>query len=152
MAAQIRCMMNRREFAQLAVGAGLAQVLPGVSAQRADAQSMTGVATGPAKQRFSVMLWVLQKQTPFDRCLEIVAEAGYQGVELTGQFKNWTATDIQPVMAKMRSLGMVFDLLSGVRVGFSDPSTTAPFLAAIADQIKFARSWRARRSTCVRVT
>ncbi len=100
---------------------------------------MTGVATGPAKQRFSVMLWVLQKQTPFDRCLEIVAEAGYQGVELTGQFKNWTATDIQPVMAKMRSLGMVFDLLSGVRVGFSDPSTTAPFLAAIADQIKFCK-------------
>ena len=120
--------MNRREFGQLAVGAALAQALLGAQAQGASA---------PVSQRFSVMLWTLEKQAPFDRCLEIVAEAGYQGVELTGQFRKWTAADIQPVMAKMRSLGLVFDLLSGVRVGFADPKASDAFLAAITrtDQV-----------------
>ncbi len=122
--------MNRREFGQLAVGATLAQALSRAGAQAAPAA---------VKQRFSVMLWVLEKQAPFDRCLEIVAEAGYQGVELTGQFRKWTAADIQPVMAKMRSLGLVFDLLSGVRVGFADPKASDAFLAAIAEQIKFCK-------------
>jgi hydroxypyruvate isomerase len=124
-------MTNRREFGKLAVGATLAQVLLGAPAHVAPSASVS--------QRFSVMLWTLEKQAPFDRCLEIVAEAGCQGVELTGQFRKWTAADIQPVMAKMRSLGLVFDLLSGVRVGFADPSASAPFLAAIADQLKFCK-------------
>jgi hydroxypyruvate isomerase len=60
-------MMNRREFGQLAVGAGLAQALPGVSAEGAGVQAETGQAVVAAKQRFSVMLWVLEKQAPFDR-------------------------------------------------------------------------------------
>ena len=123
--------MNRREFNQLAIGAALAQAF-----SQADAHGAPSASTG---QRFSVMLWTLEKQAPFDRCLEIVAEAGYQGVELTGQFRKWTAADIQPVMAKMRSLGLVFDLLSGVRVGFADPNASAAFLAAIADQLKFCK-------------
>src|SRR5271170_8427027 len=101
--------MNRREFSQLAVGASLAQALPWVNAQAVSA---------PSSPRFSVMLWTLEKQAPFDRCLEIVAAAGYQGVELTGQFQKWTPEETQRVMAKMRSLGLVFDLLSGVKPGF----------------------------------
>jgi hydroxypyruvate isomerase len=123
-------MMNRREFSQLFVGATLAQALS------------RGYALAPPASvgvRFSVMLWTLEKQAPFDRCLEIVGEAGYQGVELTGQFRKWTATDIHPVMVKMRSLGLVFDLLSGVRVGFADPNTSPAFLAAIADQLTFCK-------------
>src|SRR5271154_2040126 len=114
-------MMNRREFGQLAVSASVVQALPWLSAKRANAQAVTGAVTGPAKQRFSVMLWVLEKQAPFDRCLEIVAEAGYQGVELTGQFRKWSPSETQRVMTKMRSLGLVFDLLSGVKVGFAQP-------------------------------
>ena len=123
--------MNRREFGKLAVGATLAQALLGAQAQVA--------ASAQVSQRFSVMLWTLEKQAPFDRCLEIVGEAGYQGVELTGQFRKWTAADIQPVMAKMRSLGLVFDLLSGVRVGFADPKASDAFLAAITDQLKYCK-------------
>jgi hydroxypyruvate isomerase len=124
-------MMNRREFGQLAVSASLAQAFSRVKAQAAAAASL--------KQRFSVMLWVLEKQAPFDRCLEIVAEAGYQGVELTGQPRKWSAEDTRRVMAKMRSLGLVFDLLSGVRVGFSDPNGTTAFLAAIAEQLALCK-------------
>jgi hydroxypyruvate isomerase len=124
-------MMNRREFGQLAVGASLAQAFSGMGAQVAQ--------SAPMKPRFSDMIWTLEKQAPFDRCLEMVAEAGYQGVELTGQPRKWSAEDTQRVMAKMRSLGLVFDLLSGVRVGFSDPNATTAFLAAIAEQLTLCK-------------
>jgi hydroxypyruvate isomerase len=123
-------MMNRREFGQLAVGASLAQALPRVNAQ---------AAAAPVKQRFSDMLWTLEKLAPFDRCLEIVAEAGYQGVELTGQWRKWSPEDTQRIKAKMKSLGLVFDLLSGVRVGFADPNGSAAFLAAFAEQIQVCK-------------
>lgn len=85
------------------------------------------------------MLWTLEKQASFDRCLEIVAEAGYQGVELTGQFQKWSPEETKRVMTKMRSLGLVFDLLSGVRPGFADPSGSTDFLAAVTAQLKAAR-------------
>lgn len=122
--------MNRREFGQLAVGASLAQALP-----RGTAQGMPA----PVKQRFSDMLWTLEKQAPFERCLEIVAEAGYQGVELTGQWRKWSAEDTQRIKAKMHSLGLVFDLLSGVRVAFADPKASDAFLAAFSEQINVCK-------------
>ena len=31
--------------------------------------------------RFSFMLWAPEKQAPFDRCVEIGGEAGYNGIE-----------------------------------------------------------------------
>ncbi len=122
--------MNRREFSQLAVGATLAQAF--------SLKKMQAAPVSPGV-RFSVMLWTLEKQAPFDRCLEIVAEAGYQGVELTGQWRKWSPDDTQKIKAKMHSLGLVFDLLSGVRPGFADPSTSDAFLAAFAEQIKVCK-------------
>src|SRR5450631_1932794 len=98
--------MNRREFGQCMVAAALEKVLP-----RGDAQTVSS-HSGP---RFSVMLWTLEKQAPFDRCLEMVAAAGYQGVELVGEFQKWSSDETQRVLAKMRSLGLVFDMLSGVK-------------------------------------
>src|SRR5271168_3745088 len=96
--------MNRRQFSQLIAAASLGKMLPRAHAQASPARNVP---------RFSVMLWTLEKQAPFDRCLEIVAAAGYQGVELTGQFQNWSSEETQRVTAKMRSLGLIFDLLSG---------------------------------------
>lgn len=125
----MQSMMNRREFSQLAVGATLAQAFS-LPAQ---------TATAPAAVRFSVMLWTLEKQAPFDHCLEIVSEAGYQGVELTGQWRKWSPADTERIKAKMHSLGLVFDLLSGVRPGFADPNGSAAFLAAFAEQIKVCK-------------
>ena len=63
--------MNRREFSQWMAGAllmpGWAQAAPMVK----------GV-------RFSFMLWALERQAPFDRCMATVSSAGYQGIELVG--------------------------------------------------------------------
>ena len=122
--------MNRRQFSQLVATASLGHVLPRGYAQ-----------TSPSQQgaRFSVMLWTLEKQAPFDRCLEIVAEAGYQGVELTGQFQKWSSDETRRVMAKMRALGLTFDMLSGVKAGFADPEGATEFMAQVTAQMKAAK-------------
>ncbi len=123
--------MYRRAFSHLLAGAPVGELLPQATAQT--------VAAPPAS-RFSVMLWTLEKQAPFDRSIEIVAAAGYQGVELVGDFQKWSSDDIRRVMAKMSSLGLVFDLLSGVKAGFADPDGTAEFLAQATTQMKAART------------
>ena len=122
--------MNRREFSQLIAGSFLGQAL-----LRGQAQTIKP-AVGP---RFSVMLWTLEKQAPFERCLEIVAAAGYQGVELVGEFQKWSAIDTKNMMRKMRSLGLEFDSMSGVKAGFSVPAETDAFMAQLDEQIRWAR-------------
>jgi hydroxypyruvate isomerase len=122
--------MNRRQFSQLVATASLGHVLPRGYAQTSPPQSGS---------RFSVMLWTLEKQAPFDRCLEIVAEAGYQGVELTGQFQKWSSDETRRVMAKMRALGLTFDMLSGVKAGFADPAGATEFMAQVTAQMKAAK-------------
>ena len=122
--------MNRRHFSQLLAAAGLAQALPRLQAQPP--------VPSPGF-RFSVMLWTLEKQAPFDRCLEIVAEAGYEAVELVGEFHKWSAAETSRVMAKMRSLHLHFDMLSGVKSGFGDPDGTKELLAELTAQFAVAK-------------
>ena len=129
-AIKIRSAMHRREFGQLMVGATLGGVLTPAYAQTSPSQNGS---------RFSVMLWTLEKQAPFDRCLEMVAEAGYQGVELTGQFQKWSSDETRRVMAKMRALGLTFDMLSGVKAGFADPEGATEFMAQVTAQMKAAK-------------
>lgn len=130
--------MNRREFSQLAAAAGLGQILPLGQAQTLSSPSAEGF-------HFSVMLWTLDKQAPFDRCLEIVAAAGYEGVELVGEFHKWSSDEMRRVMTKMRSLRLKFDLLSGVKAGFADPNGTSDFLDQLAAQINVAKELESPR-------
>lgn len=120
--------MNRRKFGQLMVAGAAGTLLAGAHAQRVEA----------AGDRFSVMLWTLEKQAPVERCIEIVAAAGYQGVELVGEFAKWSATDTRQIMRKMRSLGLVFDAMSGVKAGFAVAAETDAFLAQLEEQIRWA--------------
>src|SRR6202034_4289785 len=87
-----------------------------------------------------VMLWTLGKSVPLDHCLEIVAAAGYQGVELVGEFHQWPSKEMQRVMAKMRSLHLRFDMISGVKSGFADPAGTNALLAELEGQFKIAQT------------
>src|ERR1700733_1594792 len=123
-------VMNRRTFFQLAAGATLAQPL------LADALHAATNATG---FRFSVMLWTLEKQFPFERCVEIAAEAGYNGVQLVGEFQKWTTEDTQRSMSRIHSLGLVVDSMSGVRAGFSTASDTEIFISQLKDQLEAAK-------------
>ncbi len=124
--------MDRREFNRAAVWAGLGHAV-------APAWMRGQSAAGAPGWRFSVMLWTLEKLAPFDRCLEMVAEAGYQGVELTGEFHAWAPEEIARVMAKMRSLGLQFDLLSGMKSGFADPGGTDALMAELGKQFAMTK-------------
>lgn len=121
--------MNRREFGRLGVAAALGSAwLP----------ARAHVPGGAKKVRFSFMLWALEKQAPFDRCVEWVAEAGYQGVELVGEFQSWPAAQRAATVARVRRLGLVFDAMSGVKAGFAVPGQVEVFRTQFIEQMRAA--------------
>jgi hydroxypyruvate isomerase len=122
--------MKRREFGKLAAAAMLASRWSYTTAQ--------STRSSP-RPRFSVMLWALERQTSFDACLEQVAEAGYQGVELVGEFRSWSPSRRANIMARMRTLGMVFDAMSGVNAGFAVPAEIEAFRTQCIEQMRAAK-------------
>ncbi len=93
---------------------------------------------GGQRNRFSVMLWTLAKLGSLDRCLEIVSAAGYSGVELTGEFRNWSAEERGRVLTRLSALGLTVDSMSGVKAGFAVPEQTALFQTQFAEHLQFA--------------
>jgi hydroxypyruvate isomerase len=85
------------------------------------------------------MLWALEIKAPFDRCVEIVAEAGYQGIELTGEFQKWSPAERRRVMSRVRSLGLVVDSMSGIRAGFAVAEETEAFREQFVEQLRYAK-------------
>jgi hydroxypyruvate isomerase len=125
-----RSNMNRRELNRLITGAALGRVIFHGNGQ---------IVPAPKDFKFSVMLWTLEKQASLERCIEIVAAAGYQGIELVGEFQTWSPEDTRKVMAQMRSLGLVFDAISGVKAGFAEPGQSSNFIGQLAEQIRAAK-------------
>ncbi len=117
--------MNRREAAKLMVGTLLAPL------------STSPVPTAGGI-RFSCMLWALEKQAPFERCLELVAQSGYQGVELVGEFRTWSPEERRRMLARLRDLGLVIDAMSGVRAGFAVPEDTSLFFEQLEQHLETA--------------
>ena len=75
-----------------------------------------------------------------------MAEAGYQGVELVGEFQKWSPpTERADIMARMRRLGMVFDAMSGVKAGFAVPEQTEAFRTQFVEHLQAAKSWSVQR-------
>ena len=118
--------MNRRKFGQLIAATALEATL-----LRARAQPAT------PSPRFSCEIATL-KLASFDRCIEVVAEAGYQGVELTGYFQQWTPQEQRRLMAKMRSLGVMIDMLSGLQASFAIPNQTDEFVTRVREHCHVA--------------
>lgn len=124
-----------------AVAQGLLRRSAWAAAQAAGpaaAQAAGSAAGSAARFEFSVMLWTLEKQMGFDRALETVAAADYQGVELVGEFETWSPIDTRLMMRKMKALGLVFDAMSGVKAGFAVPSESAAFVTQLENQIRWA--------------
>jgi hydroxypyruvate isomerase len=124
--------MNRRGFGQLIAATALdAMVL------RAGAQA---AAPSPiSSPRFSCEIAML-KLPSFDRCIEVVAEAGYQGVELVGYFQKWTPEEQRRLLAKMRSLGVMIDMLSGLQASFSIPDQTDEFVTRVTEHCRVSKA------------
>jgi hydroxypyruvate isomerase len=131
--------MNRRYFGQLALAAAVSQTLVRPAGAQAPSSPGTQAPSSSGPVRFSFMLWALETQAPFDRCMEIVGEAGYNGIELTGEFQKWSPAETQRIMQKMRSFGMVFDSMSGVKAGFSVPAESEMFLQQMQVQLDYAK-------------
>lgn len=121
--------MNRRKFSQLITGAAGVLLLP----------DWASASPTSAPVRFSVMLWTLETHASFDQAIDIVARAGYQGVELVGEFQKWLPEQKRHVMAQMRSHNLVFDSMSGVKTGFAVPHESDSFLAQLAAQLQAAK-------------
>ncbi len=120
--------MNRRTASKLLVGGVLG------AAGRSALGAQMSVATSMPK--FSCMLWTLEGKAPFDRCLEIVAAAGYGGVELVGEFQRWSPEETKGIVARLRALNLTVDAASGVKTGFAVPDGTTAFLAEFKSQLQ----------------
>ena len=130
--------MNRRKFGQLMVATALEGTF-----LRAGAQVAAPSALVP---RFSCEIATL-KLPSYDRCIEVVAEAGYQGVELTGYFQQWTPEERQRLLARMRSLGVMIDMLSGLQASFAIPGQTEEFVTRVTEHCHISKALNVRRST-----
>jgi len=114
--------MNRRNFAQLIAAAALEGTFFRAAAQVAK--------TSVSANRFSCEIAMLKVES-YERCIEIVAEAGYQGVELISFFQKWTPEEQRRMMAKMRSSGVMIDMLSGLQASFAIPDQTEEFVSRV---------------------
>ena len=130
--------MNRREFGRMMAGTGLA-----MAAGKGAAPVFA--AWPPSRFKFSVMSWTLEKQRPFEQCIEMVAQAGYQGVELVNEYVEWNMGDIRRILAKMRSLGLQFDAMSGGPVTLADPHSTQALLDQLEKHVKLAEQLHCRQ-------
>jgi hydroxypyruvate isomerase len=109
--------MDRRDFAKTLAGAAAGTALlpgAGTHAQAAPA--------GSVPFQFSIMLWTVYRDLPFDQRLDKMNQAGYKNIELTGEFSRWSDDDFTRFNAKKHDLGMKFDATSGVRTGVADPA------------------------------
>lgn len=122
--------MNRREFSRLIAGAWVA---PGIFSHASE----THPSAAPFK--LSVMLWTIDKQRGVERSIEIVAEAGYRGVELVSEFEGWTPQVTRRIMSKMHSLGLIFDTIDGGSYTLADPDARPAILEKLAARMGVAR-------------
>ena len=131
-------IMNRRRFSQLMVGAAFGPAL-----FTSDAQTAPSAPASSPKNRFSVMIWTLDRKgkgVPAEKAMEIVAEAGYQGVELTHEIKDWAKRGTtQQMKAKMRSLGLVCDSIAGLNIVLADPSYADKLQSQLEAHIQVAK-------------
>jgi hydroxypyruvate isomerase len=117
--------MNRRTFAQTLAAAAVAAAAPPLSATAAI------TATKTPSFGFSVMLWTVFGDLPFEARLEKVAEAGYNQIELIGEYEKWSPEDFTRFNAARKRLGISFDTTAGLHHGMSDPAESEVFLAQL---------------------
>jgi hydroxypyruvate isomerase len=85
------------------------------------------------------MLWTIDKERGVERSIEIVAEAGYRGIELVSEFESWSAQDTRRIMAEMNSLGLIFDTIDGGGHTLADPDARRTILEKLAIRMNLAR-------------
>jgi hydroxypyruvate isomerase len=114
--------MDRRQFARSLAGAAVGAA--------AFSSLVVAAETKPALPfKLSVMLWTIDRDAPFDERIEKVVEAGYNSVELVGEFNKWSDADFQHFRAKKQSLSLTVDACTLPIKGTVDPSKKEEFLS-----------------------
>jgi hydroxypyruvate isomerase len=119
--------MNRRIFAQGVATAALSAVAAPVRA--ADISMEPASKTSPFP--LSVMLWTVFKDLPFEERIAKIAEAGYNKVELVGEYSGWAQSDFDRANEARKRLGIEFDATAGLKNGVANPATRDAFLAEL---------------------
>ena len=127
-------MPSRRSLLRTTAGVACAGLLRSglLPAQTASSRP----ASAPV--RTSVMLWTLNKLGSFEQRLDMVAQAGYQNVELVDEFRNWSEADWTRSLAKLQALNLRVDAMAGMKTGFADPNGGDLFLAELQKLIPIA--------------
>ena len=80
---------------------------------------------------FSVMLWTIDSQLPFERRISMVSDAGYHAVELVDEYKDWSKSGFAAARQRFRQLNMVVDACSGINSSLCDPAQLDALLAEV---------------------
>src|SRR5437879_13779135 len=120
--------MNRRDFARTLFGTALgAATLQQGAFRTARTKSQEGQESA-VSFKLSVMLWTVLRNQPFEERLEKVVEAGYQGVDLVGEFKKWSEEDFRKANHKQGALGLTFDETAALDNDLAHPRDREAFL------------------------
>ncbi|HEV2620338.1 MAG TPA: TIM barrel protein [Acidobacteriaceae bacterium] len=136
--------MNRRKFGQLVGATAFGGAFLGAGAQSTNPITVVKLKSPPLAPfapapRFSCEIAQLRLNS-FDQCVDIMAEAGYQGVELTGYFQKWAPEEQRRILAMMRSKGVVIDMISGLQASFAIPDQSEDFITKLTAHCLIAKA------------
>jgi hydroxypyruvate isomerase len=84
---------------------------------------------------FSVMLWTVFRDLPFEERLAKVSEAGYTNVELVGEYHKWSEAEFKSAIAKKKELGLTFDVTAGLAHGIGTPADREAMLNDVRNEL-----------------
>ena len=82
------------------------------------------------------MLWTVFTDLPFEQRLEKIVEAGFQNVELIGEYHKWSAHQFNQALARSRELHIHFDITAGLGHGAANPGDRDGLLADLRDELQ----------------
>lgn len=127
--------MDRRTFSKnlLGMAAGAAALQQGTALA---GQTGAGSANSSGLSfDFSVMLWTVFRNLPFEQRLENIVQAGYKNVELIGEYHKWTDTEFDRNNAKRKELGITFDITAGLKHGVGTPGDREALLTELRNEL-----------------
>jgi len=127
--------MNRRTFARNVAGSLLSASALAAKTSFATDNNSAGHEPANSPLKLSVMLWTILRDQPFEKRLEMVAEAGYRNVELVGEYSKWTDADFNRAIAKRKELGITFDCTAGIKHSLCNPADRDGLLAELRDTL-----------------
>jgi hydroxypyruvate isomerase len=129
--------MNRRTFAASLVAAGLSTSLKPERLFGAGKSATQTLNNDHPKlpMKFSVMLWTIFKDLPFEQRLQKVADAGYSNVELVGEYAHWTPDEFDRANAARKKFGISFDATAGLKHGVANPADREPLLEDLREAL-----------------